>query len=259
LANLAAISAFSPEPDPIAGSVAPGEAIRAWDTLPALKGRAAAARTIVSSDDRDVAEIVLRARRAAETVRAEALRKANALLVTARADAEQVRQDAFVDGYAAGLNSARAEIAEELALKFDARCEALRSSVESIIDTIVVEREAMWNAMESEITSVALEIARKVIKTEVEQNAAVIEAVVKDSIRRVTDRGSVRLIVSPDDLKQIRTSREDLLQVIDGIKNLVIDADRRIGRGGCMIETTAGSIDSKVETQLEQVERAMRS
>ena len=51
--------------------------------------------------------------------------------------------------------------------------------------------------------------------------------------------------------------RDDLLSLLDGIKNLEIVDDRRVGDGGCVIETNAGTIDAKIETQLAEVERAL--
>ena len=240
-------------------SAKPVQHARLWDSLPALKGHVAAASAVVVNEEREVSDIVAKALTDAASIRSAAEAKAAAMVASAHEESEIVRQDALVEGYATGLNNARSEIAEELGAKFEERCEALHESVVCMVNAIIDERNKMWMAIEGEVTSLALEIARKIVKTEVAQNTEVIEAVVKDALRRVTDRGNIRIVVNPDDLQNIRGAREDLLQAIDGIDHLVIDADRRVGRGGCMIETTAGSIDAKLETQLEQTERAMRN
>ena len=52
---------------------------------------------------------------------------------------------------------------------------------------------------------------------------------------------------------------DQIAGVFGGFRTVLeIDGDRRVGRGGCVIETNAGSIDAKIDTQLEQVESALR-
>jgi flagellar assembly protein FliH len=43
------------------------------------------------------------------------------------------------------------------------------------------------------------------------------------------------------------------LLILDGARQLEIIEDRRVGRGGCVIETSAGTIDARIDTQFEQI------
>ena len=103
-----------------------------------------------------------------------------------------------------------------------------------------------------------LDIARQVIRTEVGQNPEIVQNVVRNAIRRVTDKSQVRIRVSVGDAGTVREMRDDLLAVLDGLQNLEIVDDRRVGPGGCVIETQAGTIDAKIETQLAEVARALK-
>ena len=67
----------------------------------------------------------------------------------------------------------------------------------------------------------------------------------------------MRLRVSLGDAGRVRAMREDLLTMLDGLRHLEIVDDRRVGDGGCVIETNAGTIDAKIETQLAEVARAL--
>ena len=252
------IPLFPADSEPDRQMLVPQQAERVWDSLPALKGRVAASRAFTTSDEREVSDMILQARRQTDEMRAQARAEADAMIEAAWGETERIREEARAAGYSTGLSKARAEIAEELGAKFDARCEALNQSIAALIDAIIEERGKMWSSIENEVAALALEIARKIVKIEVTSNPQVVKTIAQDGLRRVTDRGAVRIVVNPDDLQNIRASRQDLLQAIDGIENLIIDADRRVGRGGCMIETSAGSIDAKLDTQFDQVDKAMK-
>ena len=105
--------------------------------------------------------------------------------------------------------------------------------------------------------ALTLDIARQVVKTEVQQNPEVIRQVISNAIRRVTDKENVRIRVSVADAPCVKEMRDDLLEVIDGLRHLEIIDDRRVGEGGCVIETNAGTIDAKIETQFGEVARAL--
>ena len=83
------------------------------------------------------------------------------------------------------------------------------------------------------------------------------EKTLADALRRITEKDHVRIRVSVADAPHIREMRDDLLTLVDGIKNLEILDDRRVGDGGVVIETGAGTIDAKIETQLAEVERTL--
>jgi flagellar assembly protein FliH len=111
--------------------------------------------------------------------------------------------------------------------------------------------------MESEIIGLVLEIARKVIKMEVEINRAAALEIVKNTLRRVADSTSLRVRVHADDLETVRANREDLYSLVDTIRKVEIVEDRRVGPGGCILETDAGTIDARIETQMEEIRRLL--
>ena len=68
----------------------------------------------------------------------------------------------------------------------------------------------------------------------------------------------LRIRVHGNDLETVRTNRADLLTLVDGANHVEIIEDRRVEPGGCIIETNAGSIDARIETQLESVSDALK-
>jgi flagellar assembly protein FliH len=81
---------------------------------------------------------------------------------------------------------------------------------------------------------------------------------VRNALRRVSDSGSLRIRVHEDDLETVRANREELLSLVDGIPHVEIVSDRRVGAGGCVVETAGGNIDARIETQLETVGETLK-
>ena len=199
-----------------------------------------------------------------ETVRAEA----EALLNAARAEAAELREDAQVqaealreaawqEGHHQGKIEAHAIVEAELRADWDARKEALRLEVDGVISQITAAREALWACQESEMVALTFDIAKQVVKTEVTQNPEVVRAVIANAVRRITDKENVRVRVSVADAPHVKEMRQEILELMDGLRHLEIVDDRRVGDGGCVIETNAGTIDAKIETQLSEIARAL--
>lgn len=199
-------------------------------------------------------QLLADARVEAERIVARAKAEAAELLEDAQLQAEAFREAAWQEGHHAGQQAAK----EEARAAQAAQREALREEVQALVTDIGEARQALWERQEGEMVAFVLDIARQVIKTEVTQNPEVVQSVVRNAVRRVTDKSQVRIRVAVADAGRVREMRDDLMAVLDGIQNLEIVDDRRVGPGGCVIETQAGTIDAKIETQLAEVARALK-
>ncbi len=206
----------------------------------------AAARLDLSTARARAADLLDAARREADEMREDA-----------RLQAEALREAAWQEGFHNGQEAGRDAIEIQVHAEWEAERLALRAQVEEIIAHIGEARQVLWERQEADMVAFVLAVARQVIKTEVTQNPEVVRSVIQNALRRVTDKEQVRIRVSVGDAGNVRAMREDLLTMLDGLRHLEIVEDRRVGDGGCVIETGAGTIDAKIETQLAEVERAV--
>jgi flagellar assembly protein FliH len=193
----------------------------------------------------------------AQDTLAQARRDADMLRDDAHIQAEALREAAWQEGFHDGEQAARTQVEAELNARWESQREEFQREAADIVESIGAARQALWEAQEAEMVAFVLDIARQVIKTEVTQNPEVVGSVLRNALRRVTDKDHVRIRVSVGDAPAVREMRDDLLSLLDGIKNLEILDDRRVGDGGCVVETNAGTIDAKIETQIAEVERAL--
>ena len=192
---------------------------------------------------------ILRLRWEAEQAAQELVAQANA---RAQAIEEAAHKKGYAVGYAQGMDEGRGEAERAVWQQNDSDRAAYRDDVQAFIAHIESERARAWNEMEPQIIQTIFELAKHVIKQEIETSRDVSLAVVQNALRRVADGGSLRIRVHADDLQTVRGNREDLLTLVDNIRHIEIIEDRRVGAGGCIIETDAGNIDARLETQLAE-------
>ncbi len=205
----------------------------------------------------DMAERSRQTMAAAEETLALAQAAAAEMREDAQIQAEAFRAAAWQEGFYEGGLTARERTEAKLRAQWDAERADFRAQAQALLDGIVAQRQALWEGQEAEMVRFVLDVARQVIKTEVAQNPEIVTHVLHNAMRRITDKEHVRIRVSVGDAARIRETRDDLLTLVDGIKHLEILDDRRVGDGGCVIETGAGTIDAKIETQMDEVERAL--
>lgn len=164
------------------------------------------------------------------------------VLSAVRAEAEQIRAQAWAageaEGRAAGMAAARTEAAPAVA--------AIASAVQGISglrDQIVAE-------LEQDAVEMAMRLAEQIIAGVISVEPERVIDVGRNALRHLSDRRRVTLVVNPDDLEIVSECVEQLQSELGGIEHLAVQSDRRIGRGGAIARTDSGEIDSSVDAQL---------
>lgn len=182
---------------------------------------------------------------AARSMIEQARVEAQALIMAASEEAQSIRNTAYNEGYEAGLHQ----------LDEDRRLLAEWSKQTEI--EVEQQVEEFWRSIEPQLLSLSVEIARKIIGHEIDQNDEFVMDTVRSGLRQLRDRQDLKIRVSPDDYELLRSHKDDLTGSCDGIRSIEIIDDRRVGKGGCLIESSNGNLDARIETQTAEVERAL--
>lgn len=192
--------------------------------------------------------------------------EAEALLQAARAEAENLRAQAAEEGrkqgYEAGLKQGQDDGLKQ-GLESAAREmeESLRQAAEranSMIAAAEQEVGQLRAEAEPKIIELVLAISRKIIHDEMEQRPGVVLNLVMDALGRVRDQDRINIHVSSDDYEQLLAARRDLQSLVGAEKSLDVTADPVLEPGGCLIETSFGTVEAGVDVQLEAVRRTLQ-
>ena len=164
------------------------------------------------------------------------------VLSAVRAEAEQIRAQAWAageaEGRAAGLAAARTDAQPAVA--------ALGASIQAISEV----RAQVVSELEADAVELALRLAEQILAGVVAVQPERVLDVARNALRHLIDRRRVILVVNPDDLELVSDCVAQLQSELGGIEHLGVQSDRRVGRGGAIARTDAGDIDAAIESQL---------
>ena len=106
-------------------------------------------------------------------------------------------------------------------------------------------------------TKLAMAIARKVIGDAVELRPEVVQSAVHRALQLVKARERVTVFVHPEDLDNVRAAEADWLAQLERARSLQFEADGRLKRGGCRIETEFGEVTAEIDQQIATLENAL--
>ena len=128
---------------------------------------------------------------------------------------------------------------------------------EEIIHNIHRSKEALLLEIEPQITSIALEVARKILQRESKLDSNLILEQVKSAVRKVTIRGGLlEVSINPDDT-QHQTELESVLdKMLDKEVRLIFKEDPQVSIGSCIIDTQGGQLNANFKIQIESIKLA---
>lgn len=158
-------------------------------------------------------------------------------------------EDGHAKGYADGLQKAEAEKAAEYEGKF---ADAL-GLFNKIGDELSEARAKLARAHASQIIRLWEIMLEKMLVAKVELDPGVVERLLENILKRVSDRERIMVYLNSTDISMIEDNKEHLIDSIRGVKVFELLSDDYIDKGSCLIETNLGIYDARWRTQLEQV------
>lgn len=156
------------------------------------------------------------------------------LISKAWEEANAIRENAQSQGFQEGLKQAES-VTEEL-----------RDTIARLINA----REEALLSITDEIAGIAVEVASRIIKTEVACDDTLVMGLVRDTIQKAGRSNKTILIkLHPEDTATVkRLLKEDPIPNMNA--ELIVMDDPTVDQGSCIIETNSGLIDASFSTQL---------
>ncbi len=198
----------------------------------------------------DAEAIVDRAAADAQRMIEQAQRSATELIEQAEARAQSLEAQARTRGYDAGF-----DVGKNAA---DAQMSEMIGTLHGLLVETRDNRRYVFESAEPELVRLAMAIAERIVHEQITIDPNVVVENVRSALTRLVSREVVTLRVNPADLETMRQHRDAIVSVSD-IEQLRIVEDKRVDRGGVVMETDAGTIDAKVTTQLREARRVLRA
>jgi flagellar assembly protein FliH len=160
-----------------------------------------------------------------------------------------VHEQARLSGYDAGVTQAKAEVEQQAGRAFTAL-----AAVTEAADTAFDQECA---ALAEGCADVVAEVFTKIAGSVLASREAIVGTVMT-VLSRVKEDREVTIRVNAEDLPALHLEEQRLAHLL-GRRKFALVADARITLGGCIVETSLGSLDGRLDVQLREMCETLRS
>ncbi|OLA94987.1 MAG: hypothetical protein BHW64_00985 [Candidatus Melainabacteria bacterium LEY3_CP_29_8] len=165
------------------------------------------------------------------------------LVSRAHEEANLIKKQARDDGYNEGINDAKNDLAE----------------FKEALNVFYNAKDDAYNRLSEDILSISLNIAKKIIKSELQTNNEAIINMINEVLGEVSkDEHKITLIVSKRDLNQVKDRLSEIIKINNIEAKVNVIEDDEVQEGGVIVKTTSGIVDASITSQLKLVEEALQ-
>jgi flagellar assembly protein FliH len=170
-----------------------------------------------------------------------------------RAEDEQLTELAqtqgFDSGYEQGIKLAEAEVKQQY--------EDVVLQAEQLVEQAFIVKNQIIAEAEPFLLELSVQIAEKIIQKQLSVDSEYQKELIQKLLSRKRDKGVITLCVSPTQFMVMNASREELSRSIDAQAELQIIPDASVQDHGCVIRSALGTIDARIDTQLNEIKKAL--
>jgi flagellar assembly protein FliH len=149
------------------------------------------------------------------------------------------------EAYQKGLSEGEAAAAQRMAAQVNARIEQLSRSIEQL----AAHRAKIQREAEPELVKLSLAIARRILRRELSVDPDALLGLLKAGLEKLESSDTHRVRAHPEHAPV-------LVRLLDGAaRQVTVVADATLPVGAVVFETSRGSVDAGLETQLREIER----
>lgn len=208
----------------------------------------------ILQDAQQAAEQLIReARESADRIRAQAAEEAQEWWQSRRREDEQVTEAARQLGYEEGFRQGSEQAERQLRAQWE---QDLREAAQ-IVRQAYAAKESIIAEAELFLVDLSCKIAEKVIARKIEETPELTIEMIARALARRKEQGVITLCVAPSQFAFVRASRDELATAIDAQAKLEIVPDPTVAEGGCVVRSSFGSVDARIDTQLAAIRQEL--
>ena len=165
------------------------------------------------------------------------------LISRAREEAQSIKESAAKEGYQEGFRQAKTDIDE------------FRNTIQAFMNA----KQEVFDAVTPYILEISVDIAKKIIKRELEQDPSIILDNIQQLLKTLSkEETKISLRVNPIQVSLIKTEIPEMMNNAGLDARIMVIPDENIMEGGCLVTTSNGVIDATIETQLSVISDALK-
>ena len=164
---------------------------------------------------------------------------------TKKIEQEKAEKIGYKVGYDAGEEKALTEY------------EKLLTEANQIVENATKDYHRTIEKHEEAIAQLAITVAAKIIDDKIAGDNSYFINIVKKAIEELKDTSNISIYLHPQDYEFVSKQKEELEQLVEDDEIISIYCDQHLNKGDCVIKHPFGQIDTGIDTQLQQIKRAL--
>lgn len=158
---------------------------------------------------------------------------------------EEARVKGYQEGYEAGRNDG---------------LQSVEHFIQEAAKIVDASREDYYEKLESaelEIIDLAVKIAEKIVGKTIESEPEYWIQLVKTALKEVREHEDIKIFVHPTKYELTKSQKKMLEAILHDSTDLYIYPDDELEENACIIETSFGTIDASVDSQLTEMKKQL--
>jgi flagellar assembly protein FliH len=166
-----------------------------------------------------------------------------------RSQLEEEKRRGYEEGYQLGIEDGIQHAKEQYQIHLQKAADILEQAYQ--------EKAAIIQEADPFVIELTLEIAKKVLQQEMKTQPDTLLHIIKQTLSSVYETDSISIGVAPEDFSFVQKQREQLLAMDNGQVEIKVFPDYSIQQGGCIIRTSSGSVDARIDVQLSEIKKVL--
>lgn len=165
------------------------------------------------------------------------------LVSRAQEESENIKKSAFDEGYRLGLEKASADL------------DAFRNELSKFMNA----KKDVFEFIAPDILEISVDIAKKIIKKELESDPQTLINTIVDVLRSVSkNEAKINIRVHPHAVQFIKDTIPNITYQYGIDSKINVISDPSVDEGGCVFQTSNGIVDASIDTQMEIIKKALQ-
>ena len=160
-------------------------------------------------------------------------------------ETEMAKNKGYQEGYQNGIINGEEEIIEKTKKMLES-IEEIYISLENYYKDLILKNE-------ENLINLSLKLSEKIIKKEIEKDKDIVIYNLNEAIKKITTTKTLTILVNYEDVEVVKNIKDRLLVEISGIEHIEISSSNSIPKGSCKLDTSLGTIDASLNSQLEVI------
>jgi len=170
---------------------------------------------------------------------------------------DEGRKTGYADGELQATLDHDAKVKQEVKILLAGKLETLLPSLQSAVQQFQTAQQSFLLLWEQSAVHVAAAMANRAIARQLPEMVDVPLKLLREALELAVGCSQMKIRLNPIDYETLEPQIQVLIDELSGAAETEIVQDVRITRGGCLLETSLGTIDQRIEARLERIEKEL--